>query len=82
MFRVAVCDDEEYFRLLEKELIEKYMEENVKREFCSLLVLEGEGSLRSAYGSIELSKGDSIFLPKEAGAFRITGRLQILLSEV
>ena len=27
MFRVAVCDDEEYFRLLEKELIEKYMEE-------------------------------------------------------
>lgn len=62
--------------------IEKYMEENVKREFCSLLILEGEGSLRSAYGSIELSRGDSIFLPKETGAFRVTGRLQILLSEV
>ncbi len=27
MFRVAVCDDEEYFRILEKNLIEKYMEE-------------------------------------------------------
>lgn len=26
MLRIAICDDEEYFRLLEKELIEKYME--------------------------------------------------------
>lgn len=25
MFRIAVCDDEEYFRILEKKLIEKYM---------------------------------------------------------
>ena len=62
--------------------IEKYMEENVKSTFQSLLVLEGEGSLRSAYGSMKLAKGDSIFLPKEAKAFRVTGRLQILLSEV
>lgn len=58
------------------------MEEIVKDTFQSLLVLEGQGTLKSPYGSMELSKGDSIFLPKEAGACRITGRLQILLSEV
>ncbi len=62
--------------------IEEFMEEIVKDTFQSLLVLEGQGTLRSPYGSMELSKGDSIFLPKEAGACRITGRLQILLSEV
>lgn len=62
--------------------IEEYMEENVRKSFQSLLVLEGEGSLKSAHKSIKLSKGDSIFLPKEAGACRVTGRLQILLSEV
>ena len=62
--------------------IEEFMEEIVKDTFQSLLVLEGQGTLKSPYGSMELSKGDSIFLPKEAGACRITGRLQILLSEV
>jgi mannose-6-phosphate isomerase class I len=44
--------------------------------------LEGEGSLKSNYGSLKLTKGDSIFLPKGMGAYHLIGRLQILISEV
>lgn len=62
--------------------IEACMEGNVKDSFQSLLVLEGEGSLESAGGSLELGKGDSILLPEGMGDYRLTGRLQILISEV
>ena len=58
------------------------MEEYVENAFQSLLVLEGEGSLRSAGKSLMLQKGDSVFLPKKTGAYQVSGRLQILLSEV
>ena len=62
--------------------IEESMEGYAGSSFQSLLVLEGEGSLRSTGESLRLQKGDSIFLPKETGAYQVRGRLQILLSEV
>ena len=58
------------------------MEGNVGASFQSFLVLEGEGSLKSACGRLDLMKGDSIFLPKGMGAYQLIGRLQILISEV
>ena len=62
--------------------IEKNMEGTVGNSFRSLLVLEGEGDLKSAYGSMKVQKGDSILLPKGMGAYQLIGRLQILISEV
>ncbi len=62
--------------------IETCMEGNVTNSFQSLLILEGEGSLECAGGSMKLWKGDSIFLPKGMGAYQLMGRLQILISEV
>ncbi len=62
--------------------IEKFMEGKAENSFQSLLVLDGEGSLKSGYGSQMLRKGDSFFLPKEMGAYQLIGRLQILISEV
>ena len=58
------------------------MEGTVGNSFRSLLVLEGEGDLKSAYGSMKVQKGDSILLPKRMGAYQLIGRLQILISEV
>ena len=58
------------------------MEGTVGNSFRSLLVLEGEGDLKSAYGSMKVQKGDSILLPKGMGAYQLIGRLQILISEV
>lgn len=62
--------------------IEICMEGNVTDSFRSLLVLEGEGRLESAYGSQKLKKGDSLFLPEGMGAYQLVGRLEILISEV
>lgn len=62
--------------------IDEYMESKTEESFQSLLVLEGEGSLKSAYGLLTLRKGDSLFFPVGMGAYQLTGRLQILISEV
>lgn len=60
--------------------IEEQMEREVTKDFQSILVLEGEGSLADAEGAYPLAAGDSLFLPKGT-VYRITGRLQILISE-
>ena len=48
--------------------------------FQSLLILEGEGVLKSRFGEISLKAGDSIYLPKETGDYQIIGTLQLLRS--
>ena len=58
------------------------MEGAVEDSFQSLLILEGEGSLRSVCGDLAVGQGDSILLPKGMGAYQLIGRLQILISEV
>lgn len=62
--------------------VEEKLEGNTENSFRSILVLEGEGELTGDFGSMELTKGDSIYLPKEMGAFQIKGRLQLLISTV
>ncbi|NBK90676.1 mannose-6-phosphate isomerase [bacterium 1XD21-13] len=62
--------------------IEECMEGAVEDSFQSLLILEGEGSLRSVCGDLAVGQGDSILLPKGMGAYQLIGRLQILISEV
>lgn len=61
--------------------IEEQLEAEVTKDFQSVLVLEGEGMLQSAEGILPLAAGDSLYLPRETGSYRITGRLQILISE-
>lgn len=58
MLRIAICDDEKHFRLREKELIEKYMEER-EYSFQIDLYVSGE-ELLSAPDSV--LKYDVIFL--------------------
>ncbi len=62
--------------------IDKQMEGTAAESFQSVLVLEGEGTLRSGPESWNLNKGDSFFLPQGMGSYTLTGRLQILISEV
>ena len=46
--------------------------------FVSLLVLDGEGKLETANGSVSLEKGTSVFIPADSGEYSITGKLNIL----
>lgn len=48
--------------------------------FQSLLILEGEGVLKTRFGAMPLAAGDSIYLPQETGDYQIIGTLQLLRS--
>ena len=48
--------------------------------FQSLLILEGEGILKTRFGEMSLKAGDSIYLPQEIGDYQIIGTLQLLRS--
>lgn len=50
--------------------------------FVSLVVLEGEGTLTSAGGVMMLNKGESIFVPADAGDYALAGRLKVLETRV
>ena len=47
----------------------------------SLLVLEGQGILQYEDTMMEIKEGDSIYIPKGAGTYEVTGKVQFLLSE-
>lgn len=47
----------------------------------SILVLEGKGVLIYQDREIEIKEGDSIYMPKEAGNYEVSGKVQFLLSE-
>jgi mannose-6-phosphate isomerase class I len=57
------------------------MDEAADAPVQSVLVLEGKGSLGGSWGSMDLFVGDSIWIPQEAGACRIEGKLKILVSK-
>lgn len=50
--------------------------------FVSLVVLEGEGTLTSAGGVMMLNKGESVFVPADAGDYALAGRLKVLETRV
>ena len=60
--------------------IEESLSCSTEKGFQSLLILEGEGELTHEAGTIRLQAGDSIYLPKETGAYEIKGKLQLLCS--
>lgn len=62
--------------------IESRMEGMVTNSFQSLLILEGQGELLTGAENRKLTAGECIFLPKEMSRYQISGKLQLLMSEV
>ena len=62
----------------------------IQREFCSetgedfavLHVVGGDGSLTAGTEEFSLTEGDCIYLPEKLGAYKVSGNLEILMSEV
>ncbi|MCL2508895.1 MAG: mannose-6-phosphate isomerase, class I [Oscillospiraceae bacterium] len=50
--------------------------------FVSLLVLDGEGKLSCSGERMNLRKGDSIFIPANAGDFTVTGDVELLETRI
>lgn len=50
--------------------------------FKSVIVLDGKGEIEYDGGKMEVAKGDSIFIPAQNGAVKITGECEIIVSYV
>lgn len=50
--------------------------------FVSLLIMDGEGTLESCGETLALKKGDSIFIPANAGEYKISGKLEIIETRI
>ncbi|MBR5578532.1 MAG: class I mannose-6-phosphate isomerase [Lachnospiraceae bacterium] len=69
-----------YFQVKRIEVEIQWKKESTKAQ-QSLLILEGEGLLNCRNMTMELKKGDSIYIPKEAGEYEVCGKVKFLLSE-
>ena len=50
--------------------------------FVSLLIMDGNGTLEVCGETLSLTKGESIFIPANAGEYRITGSLEIIETRI
>lgn len=50
--------------------------------FANVLVLSGKGSIKAGEQTVEIQKGDSLFLEADTGEFEITGELEVLFTTV
>lgn len=50
--------------------------------FLSILVLDGKGVISCGPDTVEFGKGDSLFLPAGSGNYKITGKMEALLTTV
>lgn len=53
-----------------------------EKSFTSLIILDGEGSIKCNDEEFSVKKGDSIFIPANSGLYYISGKTKILLSQV
>jgi mannose-6-phosphate isomerase len=50
--------------------------------FTSVLVVDGEGKIACGGEELEITKGDSLFLPADSGKFTLDGSAKVLITRV
>lgn len=53
-----------------------------ENSFVSLLIMAGEGTLECCGETLSLKKGDSIFIPANAGEYKLSGELEIIETRI
>lgn len=53
-----------------------------ENSFVSLLIMAGSGKLQCCGETLELTKGDSIFIPANAGSYTLTGEFEIIETRI
>lgn len=80
---IASCD---YFTVDKINLDGKFFDRMqgcvTKDSFLSILILDGEGTIKNKYSSVEYKKGDSIFLPAGSGEYEIIGSCDALTTRI
>lgn len=80
---IVDCD---YFTVdkvvLDGQRMKKIFGEIDKTSFASLLVLDGAGKVQSGEESVDVQKGDSIFITANSGEYEMKGKFEALLTTV
>lgn len=71
-----------YFTMTCVDIDTLYADEADETSFVSLVVLEGEGTIKCGDDEREFVKGDSIFIPADSGSFYVSGKAKILHTKV
>ena len=50
--------------------------------FLHILVLDGDATIENGDETITVKKGDSVFLPADAGAYMVQGELEALFTTI
>lgn len=53
-----------------------------EKSFVSLLIMDGNGSLDVCGETLSLTKGESIFIPANAGDYKISGKMEIIETRI
>ena len=53
-----------------------------ENSFVSLLIMDGNGTLEVCGETISLTKGESIFIPANAGEYKINGKMEIIETRI
>ncbi len=69
-----------YFTVRRAVFDESHTGEVGEESFCSLLFLEGSGTVETNGHAVPFTKGDSIFLPAAIGTYTIRGKGEVLIS--
>ncbi len=71
-----------YFKVLKADITAEKEFNADEKSFNSVIVLDGSGEIVENGESLEITKGDSIFVPAYAGKYIIKGNLQVIVSKV
>ncbi len=53
-----------------------------ENSFVSLLIMDGNGTLNVCGETVSLTKGESIFIPANAGEYKISGKMEIIETRI
>lgn len=71
-----------YFTMTSIDVDTLFADDADETSFVSLVVLNGEGTIKCGDETRELKKGDSIFIPANSGSFYVSGKVKLLHTKV
>ena len=71
-----------YFTMSSINVTALYADDADETSFISLVILDGEGTIKCGDDEREFKKGDSIFIPADSGSFYVSGNAKILHTKV
>lgn len=70
------------FKVWKLDIEDKHDGFSDENSFVSLLIMDGEGTLECCNENISLKKGDSIFIPANAGGYSLKGKFEVIETRI